>query len=170
MNIAMWLERAGKSHAARPAIAKGTRVVHDFAALAARAARLAGALRNEFGLKSGDRVAIVAKNCTEYVELLFAIWHAGLAAVPANAKLHGAELGYIIEQSGARVCFASGGLDDVIAPHAPKSLERLDSHRRRGLSKRCSAPIRLRWCRAAATIWPGCFIRPAPPASRKARC
>ena len=47
------------------------------------------------------------------------------AAVPANAKLHGAELGYILEQSGARVCFASDGLDGEIAPHAPKSLERL---------------------------------------------
>ncbi|MGI8524845.1 MAG: AMP-binding protein [Pseudolabrys sp.] len=125
MNIALWLERAGKSHASRPAVAKGTHVVHDYAALASRAARLAGALRGEFALKPGDRVAIVAKNCTEYVELLFAIWHAGLAAVPANAKLHGAELGYILEQSGARVCFASSGLDDAIAPHAPKSLERL---------------------------------------------
>jgi long-chain acyl-CoA synthetase len=125
MNIATWLERAGNSHAARPAIAKGTKVVHDFRALASRTARLAGALRNEFGLKPGDRVAIVTKNCTEYVELLFAIWHAGLAAVPANARLHGAELGYIIEQSGARVCFASSGLADVIAPHAPKTLERL---------------------------------------------
>ncbi len=39
--------------------------------------------------------------------MLYGIWHAGLAAVPANAKLHGAELGYILEHSGARVCFAS---------------------------------------------------------------
>ncbi|MEX2034247.1 MAG: AMP-binding protein, partial [Xanthobacteraceae bacterium] len=48
-----------------------------------------------------------------------------LAAVPANAKLHGAEFGYILEQSGARVCFASAGLDGEIAPHAPASLERM---------------------------------------------
>jgi len=45
--------------------------------------------------------------------------------VPANAKLHGAELGYILEHSGARVCFASAGLDSELASHAPKSLERL---------------------------------------------
>jgi long-chain acyl-CoA synthetase len=57
--------------------------------------------------------------------MLFGIWHAGLAAVPANAKLHGAELGYILDHSGARVCFASPGLDGEIAPHAPKSLERM---------------------------------------------
>ena len=125
MNIARWLERSGRSHAGRPAVGKGMHVVHDYAALASRVARLARGLRHPLGLKPGDRVAIVAKNCTEYVELLFAIWHAGLAAVPANAKLHGAELGYILEHSGARVCFASSGLDDTIAPHAPKSLERL---------------------------------------------
>ena len=77
-----------------------------------------------FGLAPGDRVAIAAKNSPDYLEVLYAIWHAGLAAVPANAKLHGAELGYILEHSGARVCFASDGLDGEIAPHAPASLER----------------------------------------------
>jgi len=125
MNIAMWLERAGNSRGGRPAIGKGSHVERDYAGLAARAARLAGALQAQLKLLPGDRVAIVARNCIEYVELLFAIWHAGLAAVPANAKLHGAELGYILEHSGARVCFASSGIDEAIAPHAPKSLERL---------------------------------------------
>ena len=61
-----------------------------------------------------------------------------LAAVPANAKLHGAELGYILEHSGARVCFASRGLDGEIAPHAPTSLERLIVDRQRGLRSACS--------------------------------
>jgi long-chain acyl-CoA synthetase len=45
--------------------------------------------------------------------------------VPANAKLHGAELGYILEHSGARICFASKDLESEIAAHAPKSLERI---------------------------------------------
>ena len=34
-------------------------------------------------------------------------------------------MGYILEHSGARVCFASQGIDGEIAPHAPKSLERM---------------------------------------------
>jgi long-chain acyl-CoA synthetase len=125
MNVASWLLRSGLSHPSLPALATGTRVTATFGELAGRAARLAGALREQFGLAPGERVAIVAKNSQAYVELLFGIWHAGLAAVPANAKLHGAELGYILEHSGARVCFASLGLDAEIAPHAPKSLERL---------------------------------------------
>jgi long-chain acyl-CoA synthetase len=125
VNLALWLERAGKSHARLPALGYGNRVLRDFGACAERAARIAGALRERLGLKPGDRVAIAAKNSPDYFEVLYAIWHAGLAAVPANAKLHGAELGYILEHSGARVCFASPPLDAEIAPHAPKTLERM---------------------------------------------
>ncbi len=125
MNLALWLQRAGTSHADRPAAALGTRVVATYGELAERAARLAGALRERLKLNPGDRVAIAAKNTPDYIALLYGIWHAGLIAVPANAKLHGAELAYILEQSGARLCFASKGIDSEIAPHAPKSLERL---------------------------------------------
>jgi long-chain acyl-CoA synthetase len=124
MNIALWLHRAGLSHGDRPAAGQGTSVTRTYRALAERAARLAGALRG-FGLDPGDRVAIAAKNSVEYLEVLYGVWHAGLAAVPANAKLHGAELGFILEHSGARVCFASDGIDAAIAPHAPPSLERM---------------------------------------------
>src|SRR5215207_7354888 len=125
MNLALWLNRAGLSHGSRPAAAEGTRVVRSYGELAGRAARLAGALRQRFGLRQGDRVAIVAKNSPEYLEVFFGIWHAGLAAVPANAKLHALEIAYILEHSGARVCFASARLDEGVAPHAPASLERL---------------------------------------------
>src|SRR5262245_61489520 len=85
---------------------------------------MAGALK-AMGLAPGDRVAVAAVNSPGYLEITYAIWHAGLAAVLANARLHGAELGYILEQSGARVCFASDGLDGTIAAHAPSSLQRL---------------------------------------------
>ena len=125
MNLALWLSRSGLSHPALPAAATGTRVVATYGELAERAARLAGALRERCKLAPGDRVAIAAKNSPHYLELLFAIWHAGLAVVPANAKLHGSELGYILDHSGARVCFASPGIDSEIAPHAPKFLDRL---------------------------------------------
>ena len=125
MNLALWLHRAGLADADRPALGQGARVLRNYGEVASRTARLAGVLRQRFRLSAGDRVAIVAHNSPDYLEILYAIWHAGLAAVPVNAKLHGAELGYILEHSGARVCFASRGLDGAIAPHAPKSLERL---------------------------------------------
>lgn len=124
MNLALWLERAGAAHPEAPAIAVGAKVYANYATLAGKTARIAGALQAA-GLKSGERVAIVAKNHPGYIAILYGIWHAGLAAVPANARLHGAELGYILEHSGARVCFASAGLDTEISAHAPNSLERL---------------------------------------------
>jgi long-chain acyl-CoA synthetase len=125
MNLALWLERAGKSHPASPAAALGERVILDYGALATRVARLGGALHTSCKLAPGDRVAIAAKNCDGYLETLYGIWHAGLAAVPVNAKLHGAEIGYILEHAGARICFVSPGLDAEIAPFAPNSLEKL---------------------------------------------
>ena len=124
MNIASWLYRAGLSHPGAPAVGQGRRVVQSYGALAERAAQIASGLRR-LGLKPGDRVAIAAKNCVEYLETIYGIWHGGFAAVPANAKLHGRELGYILEHSGARVCIASKGLDEEIAPYTPASLETL---------------------------------------------
>src|SRR5260370_3668801 len=125
MNSGVWLERAGKSHPDRPDAALGEAVVLDAGGVAARAARLAEALRTGCKLDSGDRVAIVAKNCVAYLETLYGTWHAGVAGVLVNAKLHGAEIGYILEHSGTRACFVSAGLDADIAPFAPKSLEQL---------------------------------------------
>jgi len=125
MNLALWLERAGSSHGDRPALGLGSRVVRRYGEVAERAARLAASLRNRLLLRPGERVAIVAKNCPDYLELMFGIWHAGAVVVPANAKLHGREVGHILQHSGARVCFASSELRDEVAAHAPATLEYL---------------------------------------------
>jgi long-chain acyl-CoA synthetase len=50
------------------------------------------------------------KNCPAYAEAMFACWHAGLVAVPINAKLHPKELEYILGHSGCRLCFATPDL------------------------------------------------------------
>src|SRR5262245_8617639 len=119
MNIALWLHRAGLAAPDRPAVGLGPRLHRTHGRFAQGAARLAGALRTRCGLAPGDRVVIAAKNSPDYLDALFGVWHAGLVAVPANAKLHGAELGYIIAQSGARVCLVSADVEADIAPHAP---------------------------------------------------
>jgi len=125
MNIAVSLARAVAEAPDRPAIGHGMRVIRSYGELGARVARLAGALRGKLGLAPGDRVAVVASNSPDYLDVLYAIWHAGLAAVPVNAKLHGAEHGHILENSGARVAFVSPSLGEALAAHAPASLERL---------------------------------------------
>jgi len=125
MNLAQHLDVSARTYPHRPAVGYGTGILHNYADLARRVAQIAGALRSRFGLVEGDRIAIVSSNRPEYVEALYAIWHAGLVGVPANAKLHGAELNYILDHSGARVCFASPDLATVIEAHAPPSLEHI---------------------------------------------
>jgi long-chain acyl-CoA synthetase len=125
MNLAQHLAASARTYPHRPAIGFGDAVLFDYATLAERVARIAGALREKFRLEQGDRVAIVASNTPDYVTALYAIWHAGLVGVPANAKLHGAELNYILDHCGARVCFASPDLATVIEAHTPTSLEQI---------------------------------------------
>src|SRR5674476_986725 len=78
------------------------RSAHAYPNLPALAAGLASRLALGDRLVLGDRVALVMQNCPQYVELLFACWHAGLCAVPVNAKLHPRELEFILQNSGAR--------------------------------------------------------------------
>jgi acyl-CoA synthetase (AMP-forming)/AMP-acid ligase II len=103
MNLAVWVQRHGRLRRDAPALADGERVYATWGAFAARTASAAAGLRDEFGLTPGDRVAIVMRNRPEYLEALFAIWHAGLVAVPVNARLHRDEIGYILEHSGSAV-------------------------------------------------------------------
>jgi long-chain acyl-CoA synthetase len=103
MNLAVWVERHGRRWPGDPALADGERVHADWATFAARTAAAATGLRDEFGLSPGDRVAILMRNRPEYLEALFAIWHAGLAAVPVNARLHRDEIAYILDDSGSSV-------------------------------------------------------------------
>ena len=123
MNIALWMERAGKAVPSAPALGQGLSVSDTYGDVAANTAKRAGSLLGRHGLKPGDRVAIVAGNSRRYVKAMYAIWHAGLVVVPVNAKLHGLEIAYILEHSGARLAFVSDDLESTVAAHAPASLE-----------------------------------------------
>ncbi|GAC1598882.1 MAG: long-chain fatty acid--CoA ligase [Acidimicrobiales bacterium] len=46
------------------------------------------------------------RNRPEYLEALYAIWHAGLVAVPVNARLHRDEIRFILEHSGSSLVLA----------------------------------------------------------------
>jgi len=106
-NLARTLERSASAFPGQAALYLGTEQLCTFAQLADRVSRCASGLRNWLGLNPGDRVALVMKNSPQYVELLYGIWHAGMCAVPINAKLHPREIGEIVQDSGASLCFSS---------------------------------------------------------------
>jgi long-chain acyl-CoA synthetase len=114
VNLAHLLARSARTFPGRPALALGDRTVAGYAVLARRCGALAANLRATLGLAPGDRVGIFAANCPEYVELVWAAWWAGLPVVPINAKLHAKEAEYILEHSGARVCFVTPDLAGTV--------------------------------------------------------
>ncbi|MCW5752968.1 MAG: AMP-binding protein, partial [Alphaproteobacteria bacterium] len=116
MNLAELLRRAAETHGERPAVSDGFGLHQNYRALAARAARLARALRERFGLRPGETVGIVMSNQPAYLEILFGCWQAGLAAVPVNAKLHAREIAWILDNAEARLCFVSAELAEAVAP------------------------------------------------------
>lgn len=106
-NLAQMLVRTARAYPDQAALYLGTEPLCTFGQLADRVARCACGLRDWLGLQAGDRVALVMKNCPQYVELLYGIWHAGLCAVPINARLHPREIQGILQDSGARLSFAA---------------------------------------------------------------
>src|SRR6266446_8903288 len=67
-----------------------------------RCRRLAGAL-TQFGVKPGERVAILALNSHQYLEVYMAVPASGRVVVPLNTRHAEPELRYALEDSGTRV-------------------------------------------------------------------
>lgn len=99
MNIGSILTDAAARHPDRTAILYREQR-RSFAEFNARANRLACALR-QAGLRRGDRVAVLQRNCPELMETMFATFKAGGVAVPINARLHPREYQFVLDHSGA---------------------------------------------------------------------
>lgn len=61
------------------------------------------------GIERGDRVALWAPNCAEWVVAALGAVGAGALLVPLNTRYKGAEAAYILRQSGARLLFTVRG-------------------------------------------------------------
>ncbi|MFK7963096.1 MAG: AMP-binding protein [Burkholderiaceae bacterium] len=115
MNIAQLLHHSAAIFPDAPAISFGEDLVHRYSGLQHRVGALAAGLLALPGVQSGDRIALAMKNSPEYLELMWAVWHAGLCLVPMNAKLHPKEFAFILKNCGVRVCFASSSLAQPLA-------------------------------------------------------
>src|SRR5258708_23899496 len=61
-----------------------------------RSCKLANALVG-LGLEKGDRIAVLAYNCLEWMEIYAAVAKAGLIVVPINFRLGGSRRRYILQ-------------------------------------------------------------------------
>lgn len=64
---------------------------------------MGAALVEDFGVRSGDRVAIAMQNCPEWVVSFIAVTSIGAVAVPVNSWWQREELEYGLKDSGAKV-------------------------------------------------------------------
>jgi acyl-CoA synthetase (AMP-forming)/AMP-acid ligase II len=78
-----------------------------FAEQASRMFRLANALLGK-GLRKQERVAILARNCSEYIEIFGACEVAGLVAINLNIRLSEAELAAICQDSQPNALIYAG--------------------------------------------------------------
>jgi len=67
-------------------------------------------LRQQFGVRPGDRVGLWLKNCPEFVPSFFGALHAGAVIVPINNFLKAEEVAYIVDDAGIEVLTTDASL------------------------------------------------------------
>lgn len=85
----------------------------SFFELNQRCNQVANALLDR-GIKPGDRVAVLMKNGVELLETYFATAKIGAIMTPINWRLVGAEIGYILADSGSRALVYDSDFDEVV--------------------------------------------------------
>jgi fatty-acyl-CoA synthase len=109
--IGFWLTKRRQLCGDREAVADGNRRIR-YAELEERVNGLSYSLQS-MGLRYGERCAILAFNCIEYVEIIFAAAKLGLILVPLNWRLTPQELLFNITDSGAETLFFDISFDKI---------------------------------------------------------
>ena len=101
MTLGELLTRAALRRPEAVAVVDGARRL-SYAALAARAANAAHSF-GQLGVGKRDRVLIALRNRLEHVVAFWALQTLGAVPTPVNFRFAPAELGYVLEDSGAKV-------------------------------------------------------------------
>jgi fatty-acyl-CoA synthase len=86
----------------------------SYAALAARIEQTARALKAEFGVSRGDRVAILSLNRPDYLVLLYACARLGAMLVPLNWRLAVAEQFFILSDASVKVLVLEQAFAEIL--------------------------------------------------------
>jgi fatty-acyl-CoA synthase len=113
LNPVDFLHRAAYLYPDKTAVVDGERR-YSYRELGERSWRLANALRAS-GLRRGDRVATLLFNSPAMLAAHFGVPAAGGILVAVNHRLASAEVGYILQHSGARYLLLDVALDELAA-------------------------------------------------------
>ena len=83
-----------------------------YAGLEAMSNRVAQLIRAN-GLKRGDHIALMLENCIEFLPICWGAQRSGIVFTAMSTKLSHDEAQYIVENSGAKLLFASASLASV---------------------------------------------------------
>jgi fatty-acyl-CoA synthase len=111
--IGFWLTKWAFLEGDKEALVDGERCL-TYRELNIRVNRLAGSLQ-ALGLAHGERCAILAYNCLEYVEVIFATAKLGVILVPLNWRLSPAELAFNFSDSGSETLIFDAEFAPVVA-------------------------------------------------------
>ncbi|MCP4578428.1 MAG: long-chain fatty acid--CoA ligase [Deltaproteobacteria bacterium] len=101
MNIAWWVQRWNELHPEKIAVLfEGDKITYK--ELHGRANRVSCWLQS-LGIEKGDRVAVMMRNCPEFIDLYLACARLGAIFVPINFRLTGPELTYILKNAQPRL-------------------------------------------------------------------
>src|SRR5947209_15206710 len=85
----------------------------SYAQFDARISHLAAHLRDELNIKRGDRIAVLALNTTDTLEIQFACGRIGAVFLPLNTRLTVPELHYIVGDAGPLLMIHDTKLTEV---------------------------------------------------------
>jgi long-chain acyl-CoA synthetase len=112
MNLAKAFAASVEQHAAKTAIFWGDSEI-TYEHLWKQSRWMAAQLRDQFGVKPGDRVGIWLKNCPEFVPAIYGILLAGATVVPINNFLKADEVSHILNDAGINVLISEQGLSEA---------------------------------------------------------
>ena len=71
-------------------------------------------LFESIGIGKGDRVGVLLQNSNQYLEIFFALSKIGAILVPINTRLAGAEMTYIMDDSGAKTLIFGEEFGEIV--------------------------------------------------------
>ncbi len=104
--------RLAPSKTALVEVATGRRF--SYSEMDARAKAAARALTEGLGLRKGDRVALLAHNRVEFLDVFFACAKTGIVLVPLNTRQTAGELAGILEDAQPKALIYGAGFEEKV--------------------------------------------------------